>query len=326
MLLTTSMSIFSKEKKYPIIYSDKYDISLGGLEKLHPFDAAKYGKVYKYLLKNTKLKKSHFLIPKIIKERDLLKIHSKKYLNSLKSSSNISKIAEIGILSYLPLTFLKNNILLPMKYATGGTVLGAKKALQEGWSINLSGGYHHAKSTSGSGFCFFADIPLAVVNILEKHKDYKILIVDLDAHQGNGLEASLKDYKNSYILDMYNKDIYPKDDKEKKYIDYHYPLNSYVGDEEYINLLKIGLEKALLEVKPDLIIYNAGTDIYEKDPLGNLFISKKGIKKRDEIVFEKALKRKIPILMVLSGGYTKESYQIIGESIKNILEKFKLLK
>jgi histone deacetylase 11 len=319
ILSLLSNNLVGEESKLPIIFSKHYNITLGGLQRLHPFDTEKYGKVYNYLVEKVGIKESQFYVPPIVSEEDLLSVHTQEYLSSLKQSKNIAKIVEVGILALVPNTILQNSILRPMKYATGGTILGCKLALKYGWAINLSGGYHHAKANSGGGFCIFADIPIAVYKLLNENPQLCILIVDLDAHQGNGYESIFKDDPRVHIFDVYNEDIYPNDYEAKKYIEFDYPLKSYVKDNEYLSLIIQELPKAISKTNPNLIIYNAGTDIFEEDPLGCMSISEAGILKRDEIVFKLAFENKVPIIMLLSGGYTQKSATIIGKSIENIL-------
>lgn len=310
----------SNKPEIPIIFHDNYDISCLGLEKLHPFDTKKYGKIADHLAKSCNLHKSLFFKPEKISDKDLLLVHTQTYLDSLKSSSSIAQVAEVYPLRYIPNFLLQRVLLNPMRYATAGTVLGAELALEYKWAINLSGGYHHAKSNSGGGFCYFADIPLAIKKLRIKHPNLKVLVLDLDAHQGNGHESILESDPLTQIFDIYNECNYPYDNQAKKAIDFDYPVSSGIEDKEYLNLLKKTLPSALEQAKPDLIIYNAGSDVYSKDPLGKMKISKNGIIERDKFVFEESMKRQIPILMVLSGGYSNESAEIVGESIENVLK------
>lgn len=313
--------LLEKEKmpaKIPIIFSKHYDITFRGIEKLHPFDSAKYGKIYKYLVKETGIDECY--MPEMVSEEDLLSVHTKKYLASLNKSLTIARIAEFPILTVIPNDILQNRLLKSVKYATGGTILGAELALENGWAINLSGGYHHAKADSGEGFCFLADIPIAVYKLFKKNPELSIMIVDLDAHQGNGYASIFKNDKRIHILDVYNGQIYPNDVGAKRYIEFNYPVRSYIEDEEYISLIERAIPDAIEKSKPNIIIYVAGTDIFEGDLLGCMRISEEGIIKRDEIVFQNAIKNKIPILMVLGGGYSKESAAITAKSIENILK------
>ncbi len=186
---------------------------------------------------------------------------------------------------------------------------------------NLSGGYHHAKSNHGEGFCFFADIPLSIKSIWQKHPKLRILIIDLDAHQGNGCSSILGKDKRVAILDMYNTVIFPRDRNAEKLVSYKVALCRKTRDKIYLEKLNSMLSKALDEHKPNVIIYNAGTDVYVEDPLGGLNISEQGIINRDEIVFKAASDNKVPILMLLSGGYHKRSGDIVGRSIVKMIQK-----
>jgi len=212
-----------------------------------------------------------------------------------------------------------------MKRATAGTILGVELALRYGWAINLSGGYHHAKAENGEGFCVFADVPIALKSIWKKKPDLKVLLVDLDAHQGNGNSSVLRDEKRVVILDMYNSMIYPNDDEAEQYVTYKVPLERRTNTSEYLDKLEKTLPTAIDEFKPELIVYNAGTDIFVEDHLGNLSITEDGVVKRDEFVFQMAIENKVPILMVLSGGYNKKSGYIIAHSINNLILKNNLL-
>lgn len=310
----------SPSAKLPIIYSSHYNITLYGIEKLHPFDSVKYRHVFDYLLNHHILTNDNYYKPDMISNDDLLLVHTKKYLKSLRSSSELAKVSELSILAFIPNFILQKRLINPMKYAAGGTLLGCRLAIKGGWAINLSGGYHHAKADSGGGFCIFADIPIAVYKLRLEHPSLKAMIVDLDAHQGNGYASIFKNDPNIIIFDVYNKQIYPNDSEAKKFIDYKYPIKAETGDTEYMDILKNNLDKTLKEAKPDIVIYNAGTDVYEKDPLGHLKLTEKGIIDRDEYVFKCAFDNNIPILLVLSGGYTKYSALIIGKSISNILK------
>jgi len=306
--------------KLPIIFSKHYDVVFGGFEKLHPFDSAKYGKVYSYLIQEVGIDEKKFYSPKMVSEDDLLSVHTKEYLSSLNHSGTIARIAEFGLLVTLPNKILQSRLLRSVKYATGGTILGCELALEYGWAVNLSGGYHHAKANSGGGFCFFADIPIAVNRLFEKTPDISVMIVDLDAHQGNGYASIFMDDKRIHIFDVYNEHIYPGDFEARKYIEFDNPIKPHIKDQEYLSIIEGNLPDAIRKSKPDVVIYIAGTDVLKEDLLGCMNVSEDGIIKRDEIVFRNALKNRIPVLMVMGGGYSKKSAGVIGKSIANILK------
>lgn len=309
-----------KPERIPIIYTDKYNISFLGFEKFHPFDSKKYGRVFERLVERRGLSLFRIYQPAPVTDAELRKVHTQTYLDTLQNSDTAAQIAEMPLLRLAPNFLVQRCLLKPMRYATGGSLLGVDLALKHGWAINLSGGYHHAKSDSGEGFCFYADIPLAVYRFLELHPQKRVLVVDLDAHQGNGVSTILQSEKRVHIFDVYNDQIYPNDDYAQRFVEYKYPVPAYISDEPYLQLIEQELPKALELSKAGFIIYNAGTDIFREDPLGAMGITHAGIVKRDEIVFRNAVQREIPILMLLSGGYTKKSALIITDSIENLLE------
>lgn len=325
-ILVSGLALIAGQKSpVPIVFHKNYDISFFGIEKMHPFDTQKYGKIAAHLQRTCGILPQDLQTPDKVSDADLLLVHTPAYLLSLKRSKMVAQISEIWPLKFLPNFLLQRNMLNAMRYATAGTVLGAELALKHGWAINLSGGYHHAKSGNGEGFCFFADIPLAIKKLREKQPALKVLVVDLDAHQGNGLEQILGPDPLTYIFDMYSKNNYPRDTAVMKYIDFNFPLPDYIQDAAYLGILKTELPKAIAHVKPDLIIYNAGSDIFEQDPLGKMAVTEQGIIERDLFLFSQAFANKTPLLMVLSGGYSTESAHIVSTSIENILKKFHLI-
>ncbi|CAG0890656.1 unnamed protein product [Cyprideis torosa] len=307
-------------KVWNLIYSSNYDVGFMGLEKLHPFDTKKWGRVFKFLVDAGMLRNSNDIFtPQIVPEEVLKEVHTEQYLRSLNDSSVVAEIAEVSELSMIPNLLLQRYLLNPMKYHVGGTILATQIALDRGWAINIGGGFHHASRSRGGGFCFYADITIAILEA-RKVKDPKVLIVDLDAHQGNGHERDFIADNKVRIMDVYNYLIYPFDDQAKRGITYDYPIRPGTSDEEYLKIVRGGLEKAFAK-EHDLLFYNAGTDCLAGDPLGDLQVSREGIIKRDELVFETAAKYRTPIVMVTSGGYTSISARVIADSILNLYKK-----
>lgn len=313
--------------KLPIFYSEHYNISFWGIEKLHPFDSKKYGRVVDFLVKDGVLAKYELIEPKRPSSDFLKSFHTHDYLESLKSSTNLGSITEIGMISIMPWPITHHKVLEPMLFATGGTLLASKAAIEKGWGINLGGGFHHASQKEGGGFCVFADISMAIKMILQNEPKYqKILYIDLDVHQGNGVGRDFINNSKVYILDFYNHLIYPGDKQAKLGIDQPVELGFGIRDEDYLDVLKKDLKVAIAKSNPDFIFYNAGTDIMVGDLLGGWNITANGIMKRDEIVFKAALERNTPIVMVLSGGYQKKNARAIADSIGNLMKVVKTQK
>ncbi|XP_009198438.2 histone deacetylase 11 isoform X3 [Papio anubis] len=280
MLHTTQLYQHVPETRWPIVYSPRYNITFMGLEKLHPFDAGKWGKVINFLKEEKLLSDSMLVEAREASEEDLLVVHTRRYLNELKAG---------------------------------------KLAVERGWAINVGGGFHHCSSDRGGGFCAYADITLAIKFLFERVEGIsRATIIDLDAHQGNGHERDFMDDKRVYIMDVYNRHIYPGDRFAKQAIRRKVELEWGTEDDEYLDKVGRNIEKSLQEHLPDVVVYNAGTDILEGDRLGGLSISPAGIVKRDELVFRMVRGRHVPILMVTSGGYQKRTARIIADSILNL--------
>eukprot|EP01137_Pigoraptor_chileana_P021801 Opistho-2@85946 len=225
----------------------------------------------------------------------------------------------------LPKSVVEKHILEPFRLHAGGTVLGGKLATERGWAVNIGGGFHHCsgRHSNGGGFCVYADITMCIDFLFHRLPDRvsKVLIVDLDAHQGNGHERDFMGDGRVAILDMYNASIYPQDNHAKRAITYKVELRSGTEDDEYMALLRSNLSTALSQSKPSFVVYNAGTDVLKGDPLGQLQITAKGIIERDETVARMCVDASVPFLMVTSGGYQKSTAEIIADSIANMKAK-----
>lgn len=251
--------------RLPIVYRREYSVRFCGLQKLHPFDAAKGANVYRLLKAGGLIPRDGTVYtPPEVTLDELLDVHTKRYIESLKVieallwrscdvfiivsslrlfqwSLNVAKIAEIPPLMFVPNCFVQRSYLRPMRYQTGGTLLAARVALESGlgWAINLGGGFHHCSADRGGGFCPYADITLTVRMLLAGGSGIeRILIIDLDAHQGNGYARDLMGDAAVYILDMYNYQIYPRDHQAKLAIRRAVELKPHTNDEEYIGKLK----------------------------------------------------------------------------------------
>uniref|UniRef100_A0A8C3AIG7 Histone deacetylase 11 n=1 Tax=Cyclopterus lumpus TaxID=8103 RepID=A0A8C3AIG7_CYCLU len=305
--------------RLPIVYHPDYNITFMGLEKLHPFDAGKWGKVIHFLKEEQFVTDGNIVEAREATEEDLLVVHTKRYLNRLKWSLAVATITEIPPLMCLPNFLVQRKVLRPLRTQTGGTIMLMTLTLSRWISCFPGGGFHHCSSDRGGGFCAYADITLAIKFLFERVEGIsRATIIDLDAHQGNGHERDFLDDGRVYIMDVYNRYIYPGDGYAKRAINRKVELDWGTEDSEYLQKVELHTEGALNEVHPDILVYNAGTDILDGDPLGGLSISPQGIVKRDEILFRAARRRGIPILMVTSGGYQKKTARIIADSILNL--------
>lgn len=321
---TLNLAADFKGKK-PVVYSEAYNVEFFGLEKLHPFDSTKYRHIAEGLAA-ARAATAGEMIEGAEPDAELLQLaESPAYLAGLQSSWTMARIMELPFLRFFPDHLTRNLVLRPMLYQMGGSLLAAKAALKTGWAVNLGGGFHHASYNDGQGFCPLADISLIVKELRREKQARKIMIIDLDAHQGNGYETDFKGDNDVYILDAYNEDVYPHDEAAKAAIALQIALPAFTGDAVYFRALKAALPKAFAAFKPDLVIYNAGTDLLSGDPLGALDISPEGVLRRDEMVTAAARDYKVPLVMLLSGGYQKSNAGIITRSLLNLDAKFHVL-
>ena len=338
ILLTLSITTVAWTAAQPtpvdVVYRSEYNIrgpwiARWLIAKLHPFDGSKYGKAFEYLRKSGLIDAQKVIRPEKVTDEQLHEVHTSSYVASLQKKSIVARIVEISLVKWLPNALVQRYILDPMRYATQGTILGAQRAVQTGGVVfNLGGGYHHAKADNGEGFCVFSDIGLAIKELWKTNPNLKIMVIDLDAHQGNGV-ASLrntvfKDNPNLALFDMYNNhpNIYPHDKHAmREHIRYAEPLRAGIGTDEYLKVLTNRLPAAMNEFKPNFVLYNAGTDIKAGDPLGAMNVSERGIVQRDAFVIDTARARNIPTLVVTSGGYTQESAGIIARSYAGIISR-----
>ncbi|CAJ0590149.1 unnamed protein product [Cylicocyclus nassatus] len=317
----TGLLVGISEHQCPLVFHEIYDVKMFGIEKCHPFDAGKWGRVYAKLKEWELVSDDSIVRPVEATRNDLLIAHTKLYLASLYSPCVLAKVVEVPIACFIPTCITDKYFLRRMRYQCGGTVAACQIALERGWSVHLGGGFHHAHRTFGGGFCVYADISLALKILFTLKLIEKALIVDVDAHQGNGHERDFGDDPRVFILDLYNPRIYPWDHKASEGISRSVHVGSMTSDAEYLRLLKSNLSAALTEFSADLVILNAGTDSLENDPLGCLNLSPKCIVHRDEAVFQLCRQKSIPIVMLTSGGYLMKSAEVIAKSIRNLHEK-----
>ena len=312
-----------------VVYSPHYNIGFYGLERLHPFDSRKYGRAWKQLRNRfgSSLKRYHVRPKRSANRDELLLVHTEAYLKQLRNSQYVANALEVPAVRHLPWWAIDFHILRPMRWATRGTILAAQLALEHGFAVNLSGGYHHAKPDRGEGFSIYADAAIAVASLRIQGRisePARIVCVDTDAHQGNGVCHTFMDDNRVYIFDIFNSRIYPIFDVDaRKRVDCDVGITSDCTNSEYMRELKTrlpGFLDSICNSPVGLAIYNAGTDVLKGDPLGDLNISAATIRERDLFVVGELRKRNIPTIMLLSGGYTKQSFQLVADSVIGLLE------
>lgn len=303
----------------PLIYSPRYNITAFGLERWHPFDSVKYRRIHAWLIRQGLRRREDFLAPRLCTRKELARVHSPENLRSLKRRRELAQIFEIKQVAYIPAWLIDWRVLRPMRWATGGTVLACRLALERGLAVNLGGGYHHASGTSGGGFCIYADVPLALAVLHDEGRFRSALVVDTDAHQGNGTADAIRRWPWAHLLDLFEEDIYPYPKAQEEI---PVPLAPRTSGITYLEILAEHLPKALERFQPDLVIYNAGSDVLATDPLSWLRLTPEELADRDLYVVTQVRERGIPLAMVLSGGYGPVSWEAHAKSIEGILARF----
>ena len=262
----------------------------------------KYELLPQQLLLEGTIMKEDFFTPETIPLEYVYRVHDPSYVKKLINLQlTQSEIRRIGF--PLSKSLINREFLI-----AGGTLMGAEKALDFGIAMNIAGGTHHAYPDRGEAFCLLNDQAIAAKFLLDTKKAKKILILDLDVHQGNGTAFIFK--KNPYVFtcSVHGSKNYPF---KKEISDLDVPLEDQCRDNVYLNIIKGLLPKLYDEVRPDFIFYLCGVDILRSDKLGRLGITLNGCKKRDELVMSFCIQKGIPLQCSMGGGYSEEIKTII---------------
>tara|TARA_B100000282_G_C31717599_1_gene484268 strand:- start:244 stop:1146 length:903 start_codon:yes stop_codon:yes gene_type:complete len=282
-----------------IAFDKKYVLPL---PEGHRFPMLKYELIPDQLLYEGLVSKEQFFSPNKIKENWVEKVHDRKYIQNLNSLTlTKSEIRKTGF----PLT----KELVEREYMiTEGSRQCVDYAMEFGAAANIAGGTHHAFRNRGEGFCLFNDVAVASYYAIEKFQMNQILVIDLDVHQGNGTASIFREENRVYTFSMHGKKNYPF---KKEISDLDVELDDGVKDVEYLKTLEQSIKKLDSTLKPNLIFYISGVDILSTDKLGRLKVSREGCKKRDEMIYEFAQKKNIPIVTSMGGGYSEKIYDIV---------------
>lgn len=270
------------------IYSDLYYVNLGE----HVFPVEKYRLVYERLFHEGFITPENTFFPSLAEPEDLLLVHTANYLKDLDNLSPSSST----MFSELPLT---REIVQGYRLFAAGSILVAEKAMERGIAIHLGGGFHHAFPSRAEGFCYINDVAISIKKHKKLSRFEKVLIVDCDLHQGNGNAFIFKKDPSVFTFSIHQEDLYPV--KEESDLDIG--LADFTGDDVYLHLLEEALQDIRKKFSPEIVYYLAGADPYRGDQLGNLTLTKEGLMERDRLVIGSYVKRSIPLVILLAGGY-----------------------
>ena len=273
------------------------------LPENHRFPMEKYDLIPKKLIAEKTFSKDNFFEPGILNKEDVLLTHSNDYYNKLVSQSLSKK--EIR-----PIGFPMSKLLIEReKKIAQGTIECVSFSIKNGISMNIAGGTHHAFANKGEGFCMLNDQAIAANYLLHNDLAKKILIIDLDVHQGNGTASIFKNDMNVFTLSFHGKKNYPFK-KEKSDLDIEF--DDGTEDIEYLTKLEDVIPNIIKILNPDFIFYLSGVDILKTDKLGRLSLSIEGCKKRDSIILNLCKTFNIPLQISMGGGYSKNIEDIIN--------------
>ncbi len=272
------------------------------LPKGHRFPMEKYELLPQQLLYEGTCIAENFFEPKMPSKEDILAVHTEEYFESLLNLT-IDKRAARKIGFPLSKELVKRELRIAQ-----GTIEGCEFALKYGVDMNIAGGTHHAYTDRGEGFCMLNDQAIGAKYLQKIGFAEKILIIDLDVHQGNGTAEIFQNDNSVFTFSMHGAGNYPFK-KEKSDLDIPVPDGS--GDEVYIQKLKETLPKLIEKQNPDFIFYLSGVDILETDKLGRLNCTVEGCKERDRFVLQRCKDLNIPVQVSMGGGYSPEIKTII---------------
>ncbi len=268
----------------------------------HRFPMEKYNLLYEQLIYEGVIDETSVIRPNLLSNDIIGLVHDALYIEKLERG-NLSRIEERKTgFPFSPLLLEREKTIMD------GTLQCAIDAKNNGAALNIAGGTHHAFRDRGEGFCLYNDIAIAAGYLLEENLSKKILIIDLDVHQGNGTASIFENDDRVFTFSMHGKSNYPIH-KEKSDLDVE--LNDNIEDNEYLSILENHLKLAFELSEPDFIFYQSGVDVLASDKLGKLGLSINGCKERDRMVIETCYQKNLPLTVSMGGGYSPQIRDII---------------
>ena len=283
----------------PLIYHPNYVAPIANTNR---FPMEKFRLLYEMLLLDGVARPEQFFTPELPDLDAIALVHDRKYVDAY-WTGNLDPKAQrrIGLPWSVELAYRT-------RIAVGGTLLTARLALAHGLACNTAGGTHHAFPSYGSGFCIFNDLAIASRVLLQEGLVKKILIVDLDVHQGDGTALIFRDEPNVFTFSMHCQINFPS---IKQISDRDVPLREGMEDDEYLRTLAAYLPDLLTEFQPDLVLYDAGVDPHIGDRLGKLALTDAGIFRRDMQVLSTCAAQGFPVGCVIGGGYCEDMRSLV---------------
>lgn len=268
----------------------------------HRFPMQKYRLIPECLIEEGVLSEDNFFAPDKLTEEEILTTHTLEYWQKLKTQTLSRKEARAIGFEMTP------ELVERGRYIAHATYECALYAKQYGVSLNVAGGTHHSFTDHGEGFCVFNDVCIASNLLLSRGEAERVLVVDLDVHQGNGNASIMANEPRVFVFSMHGEKNYPF---RKPPSDLDIELANDTDDETYLTQLKQTLPNLIAEHKPDLIFYQSAVDVLATDKLGKLALTPEGCKQRDDFVLRQARDNNIPIAVVMGGGYSEDVEDVV---------------
>lgn len=300
-----------------MVFAGQYACPGLPLNWYHPSSTDRFLRIVLNLLDQTSIRENDIHVPSPIDQADLSLIHSDQYLSQLANPEEMARQLEFPALTDLSAAQYRRFIDASL-YAAGGTLLAARLAIETGVACNIGGGFHHAKPRYAEGFCLIADIPIAIRRLQIEKQVSRVMVVDLDVHQGNGTIVCLEDDPRVFTYSIHQAEIYPSP-KEEGSMDIALPYAT--TDETYLSQLKATLPEALTAARPDLVFLVAGVDTLEGDPLASLCMTPAGVLERDSWSVQLCRQAGVPVVITLAGGYREDAWQVQAQSIARVLHE-----
>jgi len=282
-----------------IAYSDVFRYSV---PEKHRFPMQKYIMIPERLLAEGTISQDNFFAPTRLSEDEILTTHTEDYWYQLKTQTLPRKAARAIGFEMTPQLVERG------RYIAHATYECALYAQQYGVAMNVAGGTHHSFAGHGEGFCVFNDVCIASNLLLNRGQAKKILVIDLDVHQGNGNASIMTGEPRVFVFSMHGAKNYPF---RKQVSDLDIELDNDTGDAEYLQILEDTLPRLIAEVAPDMIFYQSAVDVLATDKLGKLGLTQAGCKARDEYVLQQAKAANIPVAIVMGGGYSEDIEDVV---------------
>ena len=291
---------------FKLIYHEGYDLNLGA----HVFPSQKYRMIHDRLVEQKLAAPDDFLTPSPASDEDVLRAHSQDYVYKLKTGS----LSHEEILR-MEVPYSKK-LIEACWLAAGGSILAGRRALEDGWAVNIGGGFHHACPDHGEGFCVIHDVAIAIRHLQFHGLIERAMVVDTDVHQGNGTAVIFGGDGDVFTLSIHQEYNYPYP-KPPSTVDINLPNG--IGDEDYLAILEKHLHQAFHDFSPEILFYLAGADPYREDQLGGLALTIEGLARRDALVFDYARRNGVAVATTFAGGYARHVADTVTIHVNTIL-------